>query len=152
MRIAPVRDRRTNSRCTASTGPSYGRRWRFYNLSDGAFRLAILLGGAIRLWARSALGNDSQERQAHGPAETAIVERKELREMAMRTYPQVRSKEGKEQSLAIERIFGSLLTSPWPMLAQQWPRKSWAGTKTVFHGLAVALAALVAAFIEVTVG
>jgi len=89
--------------------------------------------------------------------QTAIQERKELREMAMRTYLQAKSKEGKEQSLAdIERITGKplALVAPSVEIAVADARAALAQKvlgwdKDSVHGLSVALVALVAAFIEV---
>ena len=86
----------------------------------------------------------------------AIQERKELREMAMRTYLQAKSKEGKEQSLAdIERITGKplALVAPSVEIAVADARAAMAQKvlgwdKDSVHGLSVALVALVAAFIE----
>ena len=44
--------------------------------------------------------------------QTAVQERKELREMAMRTYLQAKSKEGKEQSLADMSALPASLCGP----------------------------------------
>jgi len=89
--------------------------------------------------------------------QTAIQERKELREMAMRTYLQAKSKEGKEQSLAdIERITGKPLSLVAPSVEiavadarAAMAQKLLGWDKDSVHGLSVALVALVAAFIEV---
>jgi len=89
--------------------------------------------------------------------QTAIQERKELREMAMRTYLQAKSKEGKEQSLAdIERITGKplALVAPSVEIAVADARAAMAQKvlgwdKDSVHGLSVALVVLMAALLEV---